>query len=256
MDIKIIVAAHKPYRMPEDSMYLPLHVGCENKQSIGFIGDNTGDNISIKNPNFCELTGIYWAFKNLDCEYTGLVHYRRHFCVKKGKDAFDSILTKSQANDLLFDIDCILPKKQKYYIENLYDHYAHTHDIMHLIILEEILKEKYPEYLVEFKRLKKRTSAHMFNMFIMRKDLFNNYCNWLFDILFEVEKRIDVSKLSTFDARLFGRLSELLLDVYIYKNEIKFKEIPLIYTEKINWSKKIKSFLKAKFMGKKYNSSF
>ena len=79
MNIKILVAAHKPYWMPKDDCYLPLHVGKAGKQDFGLIGDNTGDNISAKNANFCELTGIYWAWKNLKTDYIGLCHYRRYF---------------------------------------------------------------------------------------------------------------------------------------------------------------------------------
>jgi len=82
-NIKIIVASHKKYQMPEDDMYLPLHVGAEGKEKLGYQGDNTGDNISIKNPYFCELTGLYWAWKNLEADYIGLVHYRRYFSIKK-----------------------------------------------------------------------------------------------------------------------------------------------------------------------------
>ena len=78
MDIKVIVAAHKPYRMPQDSMYLPLQVGrALADQDLGWQGDNTGDNISLKNPYYCELTGLYWAWKNLKADAIGLVHYRR-----------------------------------------------------------------------------------------------------------------------------------------------------------------------------------
>lgn len=80
MKIVMIVAAHKAYRMPEDPMYLPLHVGKAGKSlELGFQGDDTGDNISEKNPEYCELTGLYWAWKNLDADYIGLSHYRRYF---------------------------------------------------------------------------------------------------------------------------------------------------------------------------------
>ena len=78
MNIKIIVATHKKYWMPEDSMYLPVHVGAAGKAGIGYQRDDTGKNISDKNPNFCELTGLYWAWKNLKADYVGLAHYRRH----------------------------------------------------------------------------------------------------------------------------------------------------------------------------------
>ena len=191
MDIKIIIAAHKAYRMPEDEMYLPLHVGKKGKDDIGFIGDDTGDNISEKNPRFCELTGLYWAWKNLDAEYIGLAHYRRHFSMFPSKDKFLSVLSKPEAEAILQHVGVILPRQQKYYIENLYNHYAHTHKEEHLLALKDVLEQKAPEYLEEFEALKKRTSAHMFNMFIMKRDVLEGYLSWMFDILFELEGKID-----------------------------------------------------------------
>ena len=96
----IIVAAHKRYTMPADSLYLPLQVGAEGKSDIGYRKDNEGENISEKNPYYCELTGLYWAWKNLECEYLGLAHYRRHF---KGKSClflpkFKKILTAASVS--------------------------------------------------------------------------------------------------------------------------------------------------------------
>ena len=209
--ITIIVAAHKKYQMPEDKMYLPLHVGREGKEDIGYISDNTGDNISIKNPYFCELTGIYWAWKNLDSDYIGLVHYRRYFsdCNKIPKteeEKFKVVLNSEELNKKLENVDIILPKQRNYYIENIYDHYKHTMYIEPLDITGEIIKEKYSEYLAEFENLKKNKKMHAFNMFIMKKNYFDEYCTWLFDILFELEKRTDVSQYDTFHARFFGRI--------------------------------------------------
>ena len=96
----------------------------------------------------------------------------------------------------------------------------------------------------------------MFNMFIMKKEILNDYCDWLFDILFELEKRADSSKYDSFHARFYGRVSELLLDVWINTNGYKYKEVKVISMEKVNWWKKGTSFLKAKFLGKKYEKSF
>ena len=262
-DIKIIVGSHKEYKMPKDNMYIPLHLGSEGSKEInGFQKDNAGESISIKNPFFCELTGLYWAWKNLDAKYIGLVHYRRHLTTKnlvltKNEDKkFEKLLTHGEADKLLSDVDIILPKKRKYYIENIYDHYKHTNYIETLDETEKIIQEKYPEYLDEFKKIHKRTSAHMFNIFVMKKEILNDYCTWLFDILFELEKRVDEKKYDKFHARFYGRISEILLDVYIYKNNLKFKEINVIDMQNINWFNKITSFLKAKFLNKKYASSF
>ena len=248
-------------QMPEDKIYLPLHVGAEGKKDLGYQKDNTGDNISKKNPFFCELTGLYWAWKNLDADYVGLVHYRRYFTLSKKRmkteeEKFKNVLTTKEVNELLKDTNIILPKKRKYYIENLYNHYKHTMHIEPLDITRDIIKEKYPKYLKEFDRLHKRTSAHMFNMFIMRKDILDKYLEWLFNILFELEKRVDKSKYDQFHARFFGRVSELLLDVWINTNEINYKEVKVIDMQKVNWFKKGTSFLKAKFFGKKYDKSF
>ncbi len=256
MDIKVIVATHKKYRMPKDPMYLPIQVGAQNKEEIGYTPDNTGDNISVKNPQFCELTGLYWAWKNLKCDYLGLAHYRRHFALEKTRDKFDGLLKSAEAEKIFENTDIILPKLRKYYIENLYSHYAHSLYVEPLDEAGKIIAEDYPEYLPEFERLKKRTSAHMFNMYIMKKEISDAYCEWLFDILFKLEARLGDKEYDAFHNRFYGRVSELLLDVFINTNKLNYKEVPAIHMEKVNWYQKGKSFLKAKFLGKKYDKSF
>lgn len=256
MKVTVVVAAHKPYAMPDDPLYLPLHVGAEGKESFGFAGDNTGDHISEKNPTFCELTGLYWAWKNLDADYIGLAHYRRHFCGKGKGNPLSRALTKAEATRLLTGKDGILPKKRQYYIETLYSHYAHTMHIEPLDVAGDIIREKYPAYAPAFEALKRRTSAHMFNMLILRRDHLDAYCTWLFDILFELEQRVDVTAYDAFHGRFFGRVSELLLDVWLSQQSLDLVEVPLVGMEKTNWLKKGGSFLLAKFFGKKYDKSF
>lgn len=260
-NIKVVIATHKKYEMPKDKLYIPVQVGKEGKQDLGYQPDNDGENISKKNPSFCELTGLYWAWKNINADYIGLVHYRRHFCLEKKlpkdvKGRIKCTLKYEQAEKLLEKNDIILPTKRKYYIENLYNHYKHTHYIETLDETKKILEEKYPEYLNEFEKLHIRTSAHMFNMAIMKKKILDEYCEWLFDILFELEKRIDPMKYDNFHARYPGRISELLLDVWINTKNLKYAEVKVIDIEKVNWIKKIKTFLIAKFIGKKYSKSF
>ena len=257
MNIKIIVATHKQYEMPKDEIYFPLHVGAYGKEKIFFTGDNTGDNISKLNPFYCELTGLYWAWKNLEYDYLGLVHYRRYFKGKtKGNNKFEKVITKQELEELLKQTDIILPKKRHYFIETLYSHYGHTHYIKDLENTRKIIEQKYPSYISSFDTVMNRKFAHMFNMFVMKKDLIDNYCEFIFDVLFELEKQTDILKYSKYQARVYGYISELLLDVWIEKNKLSYKEVPVINMEKINWSKKIKNFLQAKFFGKKYDSSF
>ena len=264
-EIQIIIATHKEYQMPSDSMYLPLHVGAEGKSlDLGYTKDNTGDNISELNPSFCELTGLYWAWKNLNSAYIGLAHYRRHFSMrKKNKNPFDNVLSYEEIKPYLGKIKVFTPNKRKYYIESLYSHYSHSHYSEHLDITREIIQEKYPEYLNVFDKVMKQTYGYMFNMMIMQKEYFDQYCAWLFDILFELQKRVDMPELSTFQARFYGRVSEIIFNVWLqYQLEsgnlhsTEVMEIPCIHMEKINWIKKGGSFLKAKFFGKKYEGSF
>lgn len=269
-NVQIIIATHKKYQMPKDEMYLPLHVGADskldkkgNELDFGYLKDNIGDNISKLNPFFCELTGLYWAWKNLDSYYIGLVHYRRHFSLKKRKNIWNSILTYNQIRPYLNKIKIFIPTKRKYYIETLYSHYKHTHYSNQLNETRKIISEKYPVYITSYDKVIRRTYGYMFNMMIMQKELLNDYCMWLFDILFELGKRIDISELNTFQRRFYGRVSEIIFNVWldqkivsgaIKQNEIM--EIPYIYIEKVNWRKKGIAFLKAKFIGQKYKDSF
>ena len=260
-NIKILVATHKKYDMPDSDIYLPIQVGAEGKEDLGYEYDNKGENISSKNAYYCELTGLYWAWKNLNAEYIGLTHYRRHFTnskkIPKNKEKkFKILLNREQTEKILNDTDIILPKKRKYYIENLYDHYKHTMHIEPLDETRKIIEEQCPKYLAEFDKLHKRTSAHMFNMFIMKKKYLDSYCEWLFKILFELEKRIDPKQYDSFHARYPGRISELLLDVWINTNKLKYSEVKVIDMQNVNWIKKGTAFLKAKFTGKRYGKSF
>lgn len=259
-DIKIIVNTHKRYRMPDPTVYVPLHVGSAGKPDIGYLRDDTGDNISRKNEGYCELTGLYWAWKNLPADYLGMVHYRRHFSVHKGKDKWKSVLNDKEAEYLCDRFDIILPKKRHYYIETLYSHYEHTHYIEHITQTRQIISEKYPEYLQRFDTVLKQRNGHMFNMFIMKRELLNEYCEWLFDILGELEKRVAVDGLSPFQKRFYGRVSEILLNVWLlYKRKrepLRIGVIKYMHMEQVHWGKKLSAFMKAKLFKKKYEGSF
>jgi hypothetical protein len=254
LDIKIIVATHKKYWMPSDPCYLPLHVGREGKEDLGYIGDNTGDNISVKNPNFCELTGIYWAWKNLHADYIGLCHYRRYFAHKVHSNNLrvkqEAILSMKDYDMLLRDYDCILPTKRNYYIETVRSQYEHTHNKQDLDECEKVISKKYPEYIDAFKQVIQQKRLHILNMFVMKWDLFDAYCQFLFGVLFELEKRIDITNYNQYEARVYGFIAERLLNVWVVKKNIVYKEEPVVCMEKINWLKKGGNFLKRKFIGK------
>ena len=205
MNIKVLVATHKQYWMPEDLVYMPIHVGRAGKFDIGYIGDHTGDNISDKNANYCELTGLYWAWKNLEADYIGLVHYRRYFTrkeVRSVEDKKNQILTGEEWETLLSQYPVVVADKRKYYIETNRSHYNNAHHSEGLDVAEQIIAERYPEYSAAFTTVCNRTWAHMFNMFVMRRDLYNQYCEWMFSILAELEKRVDISGYDAYESRI------------------------------------------------------
>lgn len=249
----IVVTIHKPFPVPVSSPYVPVQVGTAPQIDPSFLRDNTGDNIADKNPSFCELTALYWAWKNLDAEALGLCHYRRYFgspssaASRAEKEKEERILTGPQMEMMLKGWDVILPKKRHYWIETRESQYAHAHHAEDLRVTEAVLSEKYPAYLPAWKRMLASRSGHICNMFIMRRALADEYCAWLFDILFEVEKRLDISAYSDNDRRVFGFLGERLLDVWIETKGLRYTEVPMITLESQHWPKKIYNFLRRKF---------
>jgi hypothetical protein len=248
MDIKILVATHKNYKMPADGVYAPIHVGRAGKKDLGYLGDNTGDNISAKNPSFCELTGLYWAWKNLDCDYIGLCHYRRHFSLKSGRSLFakekiDYVLKREEISALLDEYDVVLPTKRNYYIETIHSHYKHAHNIRDLELTRSIIETLYPAYIPSYERVMSGRKLYLFNMFIMKKLQFDAYAQWLFDILFQLEKEIDISSYDDYQKRVLGFISERLFNVWIENQNLKSCHIPVINLERVNWINKIYKFV-------------
>ena len=241
--------------MPDDDIYLPLQVGKHGRDSLGYAADDTGDNISAKNANFCELTGMYWAWKNLSCAYIGLCHYRRYFAAKAHlfslQEKRAAIMDRAEFEKLLSCHDIILPQKRHYYIETVRSQYEHAHYKKDLDTIEEIIKEEYPNYAKAFEIVMARHRLHIYNMFVMKKSDFDVYCQWLFSILHKAEEKIDITGYSPYEARIYGFLAERLFNVWLEQKQFHTVEVPVVCLEKIDWPKKIEAFLKRKFLGNK-----
>ena len=263
MDIKILIAMHKPYPVPNDRCYVPMQVGAAGKATFCECRDDSGNNISAKNPNFCELTALYWAWQNMDADAIGLVHYRRYFTAKdkgyiKSHRPFDSVLTDAEVEALMQRAHIVVPKKRRYYIESLYSHYANTHDGSHLDIARSIVADRFPDLLPYVDEAYRSTYGYMFNMCIMKWEYLDDYCRFIFNVLFEMEKQIDTTGMTRFDARLFGRVSEILFTAWIFKaieDGIPVEEVAVMDMEPVDWKAKIMRFLAAKFLKKKYRKS-
>ena len=211
----IIVCCHKEDpNIRKDNIYFPIHVGKElTNLELGFQGDNTGDNISSKNKNFCELTGLYWAWKNMDSEIIGLAHYRRYLKVDM-----------SNVKSYLSKYDIILPKLNILEMSGA-DKLMHltTRDDFYIMLMS--LLKLYPQYKdTIISQLFNRNRCSCYNMFICRKRLCDEYCKWLFSIFEDMEHYVRLSKYSRL-ARLYGFLSEYLLLVYCKQNKLKVKYV-------------------------------
>ena len=262
MNIKILVATHKPYIMPGDkSLYMPIQLGCdETEERFGYLCDNTGDNISYKHKYYSDLSSVYWGWKNLNVEYMGTCHYRRYF-VSKTKKAdeipfFQYILSRDELEQKLTDCPVIVAKRRHYYIETIESHYKHTHTPSDFDTLRNVLHDLSPDYSDAFEKVAQSTSAHIFNTFIMRKDFVDSFCSFMFPILFEVERRTNFEGRTEFESRTCGYLGEFMLDTWIIKNNIRFQEVELRVLDGEKKVQKAIAMLKAKYLGQMYDKSF
>lgn len=248
---KIYVAAHKPYVQPEDPLYEIIQVGATGHTPFCSTRDDFGRNISEKNQSFCELTALYWMRYNSQADILGLVHYRRYFASKciKFRSKWQNILSSKELALIMQNVDMILPKKRNYVIETTYSHYAHAHHEKDLHAVRAVIYELCSEYLPAFDLVMRKRSGHRFNMFIMKRKVLNEYCDWLFPILFELEKRIDISDYDDYNKRVFGFIGERLLDVWLMNRDYTYVERKVLEIEKTNKIKKVGYFLWRKLKG-------
>jgi len=144
--------------------------------------------------------------------------------------------------------DVILPRKRNYIIETNYSHYIHAHHKEPIDETRKIIARYYPEYLSSFDKVMSRRKAHMFNMFIMKRNLFDNYSKWLMGVLDKLEDKIDISNYSVQESRVFGYVSEVLMDVWIETNGVNYVEVPWKQIGKVRLFSKVFNFLKRKFL--------
>lgn len=219
MSVKIFAMTHKAFTPPPDSMYVPLQVGRACHSPLGYLGDDTGDHISWLNAFYSELTGVYWLWKNYsDADIIGVCHYRRYLIAQDGH-----LYREEDIERLLLEYDMIVTKKLELRMP-YYDGFAATHDEKDLVETGRVVAEKYPDYAPLFYKMVHRKETYFANMMVCRKPLYDAYCAWLFDILFEVQGRIDTTGYDNYRKRVYGFLSEFLLTVWIAKNGLHVYE--------------------------------
>lgn len=224
-NIEIYVITHKKFDAPALNIYHPLHVGHAISEELGYNGDDRGENISKKNKSYCELTGIYWMWKNANANILGICHYRRYFYLN------NKILDEKEIEHILSEYDCIVGNSSRTQFVNLRQHYANIHVERDLDVCRQVIKELEPSYIESFDTCMNCNFFTVGNMIITSKIIFDQYCEWLFKLLFEIEKRIDISDYDTFQYRVFGYLAERLLRVWLMNQRYKVRELEVRLVE-------------------------
>ena len=243
---KILIALHKPYSVPRDESYFPIFCGHAGKSyEFGGQTDDSGENISRKNAYYSELTALYWAWKNLQCDIIGLVHYRRYFFDEV--HGVKRILRKRDFEEIMTRADILLPKKLT--MEKgmtIWEHYAAVHCEEDLQFVRQYICSNYPEYVSIFDCVMQQKSIHVWNMFCMPKARFDAYCAWLFPILFALEERIDFATRSDYQKRACGFMSERLFNVWIAKENLHIEERDVWNLEKHH---RVRTWMQMKWNG-------
>lgn len=243
-DIKLFVCCHQQTLVPAHPLLVPIQVGAAfaDVHFPGFLHDDMGDHISYKNRSYCELTAQYWAWKNVEADYYGFFHYRRYLypdqqakrpyrIEKEPSPAVLERLNYAQFTELIPQYDLILPKGENMYIP-VREHYAKApyHHAKDLELIVQIILELHPEYKTAVGRYLSGTICYFGNIHIMRKQIFQDYCAWLFPILEEFDQRADVSNYNPQEQRISGYLAERLLGVYrTYHQELNVLELPRVH---------------------------
>ncbi len=234
--VRIYIASHKLVPFPQNPAYQPIIIGpLSHVVPPTVVTDATGENISIKNPSYCELTALYWAWKNDTLkDYIGLVHYRRYFRTMHPQEplTLDSVLQEEEILDILKDHDIIVPEPFKSLHHTMGEFYRLNHCPEDLEAARRIIGQCHPDYLEAFDAIMERQGIYGCNMFITRREVFCDYMQWLFDILFRVEKEVGgFMHREPYQRRAPGFLAERLMNVYILRHHFRTKVIPFLLTD-------------------------
>lgn len=227
----LYIITHKKAEIPDLENYRTLQVGAALHDNLGFLKDNAGDNISAKNPNFCELTGLYWIWKNTDDDYKGLVHYRRYFGHDGLFSGIKNIYSYNELTDMLKKADIVLPYKEKFLQDAKHELLIQCCTEPIFDELRKAVEKTHPDYLKSFDEFFSQNSCTLFNMLFCKREYFDSYCGWLFGILFELESNISLDGLNDYQKRLYGFLAERLLNVWVRHNDLRAVHTGVINTQ-------------------------
>lgn len=223
-DIQIFVCCHKPFPVPDHPVLRPIQVGSSlaGERCPGFLQDDEGENISVQNRSYCELTAQYWAWKNVEADYYGFFHYRRYLYPdptarrpyriepEPTSELLDRLGYKG-FSALVEKYDLIAPRGEDMRLPAR-EHYAQAryHHGQDLTLIEELVRDLAPEHSGALEEYLGQTVCYFGNIYIMSRPVFDRYCEWLFPILAEFDRRADLTGYGPQELRVDGYLAERL----------------------------------------------
>ena len=282
--IQIYVACHKKTALPSNPLFVPTQSGSALATEIlpGIQRDDVGDNISNKNPHYNELDIQYWAWKHSEADYVGLCHYRRYLYLGKQKfsnltkDHRDQIevpvlspYTEKKYGLLDFDhmkkeitsYDLLIPKA--YDISKVYTPHGEQKTVLQhwlahdgalikkkdIFLLMKLVQNKFHDIYPNMKEFMNNKYFNGYSMFIMKKNLFHEMCNFEFTVFEDMEKNIDFATYNEQESRIFGFMGEILSSSFFYyiaksRKKLKIKECQILYfddTDALNQIQPIES---------------
>ncbi len=235
---RIFVVSHVPPGREFGPDYSLLKVGGADFSAE--FTDATGDSIASLNPFYSELTALYWIWKNYRCDsdaIVGMVHYRRFFSYPSVTSVFrKEMISCKDIYSQMTSSDILIPQG-RYFKDGLYGQYAKSHVVSDLDACLAYLKDTH--WLTDEleQRFKAEKTGAICNMLVTRKKLLDEYCSWLFSMLFTVEPTLHLSDREPYQRRGMGFLSERLFNLWLWsKDDIKVTELPIIRIDKSHWS--------------------
>lgn len=239
--MKLFVVSHKNFEMPvQDEIYEALAVGGHVRMEQPHACDCTGDNISALNGRYNELTGLYWIWKNTAEDIVGICHYRRYFVTRIGKalnvlrGLQGHFLTEKQIRSRLKRCDMIV-HNPTFFKKSNREQFCEMQKPEYYEAARVVIHERCPEYAGDFETVFGRKYAHLLNMMITRKEVFDSYCEWLFPLLFQIEKRLEAHYPEVDMKRSMGMIGERLMDVWMLHNRVRYRVCFSVNTERVDW---------------------
>ena len=233
-EIALYVAAHKPCSFPKDPIYVPMWLGPAARTPAGCFDDKQEPSVAHLNPRINECTGLYAIWKHATADIVGLVHYRRFFASEWLKEKHGTMLGKEEILHLMRSFD-ILVYRLEYFVYPL--HVQMRNDLdddvcdRALEVFEDLIGKKQPDYLDAYHKVMNGHTFFPCNMLVTRKEIFDDFCAWLFSFLLDAAEQLDMDTYTDGNRRIAGFVAERMLTIWLTKQTLRIKELPVFLVD-------------------------